>query len=389
MKKPELMSGVGNFVTLHAAIDGGADAVYLGLKEFTMRANAKNFSLNEVKKVIELCHNKKVKVYVTLNTIIYDKEIKKIENIIKKLKDADGVIFWDLSVLELLKKYKIKPILSTQASVSNFESAKFYYELGVKRIVLARELSLEQIKEIIKKIKKEKLDLEIECFIHGAMCVSVSGRCFSSQFLFNRSANRGDCLQPCRREYIIKDKDEGYELELDNNFVMSAKDLCCLPFIDKLIKIGVNAFKIEGRNRDARYVAVTTKIYRKAIDGKADKDDLKELEKVYNRGFSSGFYFNVPGKDEFVNLYGSLAKEKKVYVGRVVNYFAKVGVAEIKTENSFKINERMVIEGDTTGCVEFLAESFHDNRKIANKGEIVGVKSPKVRKRDKVYVIRT
>ena len=388
MKKPELMTGVGDFVTLHAAIDNGADAVYLGLKEFTMRANAKNFSLNEVKKIIELCHNKKVKVYVTLNSIIYDKEIKKVESIVKKLRNADGVIFWDLSVLELLKKYKIKPILSTQASVSNFESAKFYYNLGVRRIVLARELSLEQIKEIIKKIKKERLNLEVECFIHGAMCVSVSGRCFTSQFLFNRSANRGDCLQPCRREYIIRDKDEGYELELDNNFVMSAKDLCCLPFIDKLIKIGVNAFKIEGRNRDARYVAVVTSVYRKAIDGKYDKDDLKELEKVYNRGFSSGFYFNVPGKDEFVNIYGSLAKEKKVYVGRVVNYFAKIGVAEIKVENSFKINERMVIEGETSGCVEFLAESFHDNRKVANKGEIVGVKSPKVRKRDKVYVIK-
>ena len=382
------MTGVGDFVTLHAAIDNGADAVYLGLKEFTMRANAKNFSLNEVKKIIELCHNKKVKVYVTLNSIIYDKEIKKVESIVKKLRNADGVIFWDLSVLELLKKYKIKPILSTQASVSNFESAKFYYNLGVRRIVLARELSLEQIKEIIKKIKKERLNLEVECFIHGAMCVSVSGRCFTSQFLFNKSANRGDCLQPCRREYIIKDKDEGYELELDNNFVMSAKDLCCLPFIDKLIKIGVNAFKIEGRNRDARYVAVVTSVYRKAIDGKYDKDDLKELEKVYNRGFSSGFYFNVPGKDEFVNIYGSLAKEKKVYVGRVVNYFAKIGVAEIKVENSFKINERMVIEGETSGCVEFLAESFHDNRKVANKGEIVGVKSPKVRKRDKVYVIK-
>lgn len=386
--KPELMSGVGDFVTLHAAIDNGADAVYLGLKEFTMRANAKNFSLNEVKKVIELCHKRKVKVYVTLNSIIYDKELKKVESIIKKLKNTDGVIFWDLSVLKLLKKYKIKPILSTQASVSNFESAKFYYNLGVRRIVLARELSLEQIREIIKRIKKEGLNLEVECFIHGAMCVSVSGRCFTSQFLFNKSANRGDCLQPCRREYIIKDKDEGYELELDNNFVMSAKDLCCLPFLDKLIKIGVNAFKIEGRNRDGRYVAVVTKIYRKAIDGKSDKDDLKELEKVYNRGFSSGFYFNVPGRDEFVNLYGSLAKEKKVYVGRVVNYFNKIGVAEIKVENSFKINERVVIEGETTGCVEFLINRFHDERKVAKKGEIVGVKSPKVRKRDKVYVIR-
>ena len=384
--KPELMTGVGDFVTLHAAIDSGADAVYLGLKEFTMRANAKNFSLNEVKKAIEICHKRKVRVYVTLNSIIYDKEIRKVESIIKKLKDADGVIFWDLSVLELLKKYKIKPILSTQASVSNFEAAKFYYNLGIKRIVLARELSLEQIKEIIKKIKKEKIDLEIECFIHGAMCVSVSGRCFTSQFLFNKSANRGDCLQPCRREYIIKDKDEGYELELDNNFVMSAKDLCCLPFLDKLIKIGISAFKIEGRNRDARYVAVVTKVYRKAIDG--EKTDLKELEKVYNRGFSSGFYFSIPGKDEFVNLYGSLAKEKKVYVGRVVNYFNKIGVAEIKVENSFKVNERMVIEGESTGCVEFLIERFHDERKVANKGEIVGVKSPKVRKKDKVYVIR-
>ena len=380
------MAGVGDFTSLRAAIDSGADAVYLGFKEFSMRG--KGFQLKDIPKIIKTCHSEKIKVYVTLNTIIYDREINKIEKIVKKLEKADGVIFWDLSILNILKKHKIKPILSTQASVSNFESAKFYYNLGVRRIVLARELSLEQIKEIIKKIKKEKLDLEIECFVHGAMCVSVSGRCFTSQFLFNKSANRGECLQPCRRQYIIKDKEEDYELELDNNHVMSAKDLCCAPFLDKLIKIGIDSFKIEGRNRDARYVSVVTSVYRKIIDNGFEEKDIDELDKVYNRGFSKGFFFSIPGKDDFANIYGSLAKERKIYVGKVVNYFKKKGVIEIKTESSgFKVKDKLVVEGNKTGVISFIAESLHSGEKV-KKGELVGVKGPLVRKKDKVYVIR-
>jgi len=374
------MSGVGDFAALRAAIDSGADAIYLGLDEFSMRK--KGFQLKDIPKIIKICHSENVKVYITLNTIIYDKELGKIEKIIEKLKGVDGVIFWDLSVLELLKKNKIKPILSTQASVSNFESAKFYYNLGIRRIVLARELDLKQIESIIKKIKKEKLDLEIECFVHGAMCVSVSGRCFTSQFLFNKSANRGECLQPCRREYTIKDE-EGNELKLDNNYVMSAKDLCCASFLDKLIKIGVDAFKLEGRNRDARYVSVVTSVYRKIIDKGFEEKDLESLKKVYNRGFSEGFYFKIPN-NEFSNAHGNISKERKEYVGKVTNYYKKKGVIEIKVSNLFKIKDTLIVEGHKTGVVSFTVDSISNDIK---KGELVGVKGPLVRKGDSVYKI--
>ena len=204
--RSELLAPAGSFPMLVAAVNAGADAVYFGLKEFSMRANAKNFTVNDLNKIKEICKEKKVKKYLTLNTIIYDEEIKKIEYLIKAVKNKiDAVICWDLSVINLCKKYKIPFFISTQASVANIEAAKFYKKLGAKRIVLARELNLKQIKKISKII-------DIECFAHGAMCAAISGRCFTSQFLFGKSANRGECIQPCRRSYIVKDKQEGYEV---------------------------------------------------------------------------------------------------------------------------------------------------------------------------------
>ena len=238
MKKPELMAPVGNFEMLKAAVDAGADAVYFGVKNFNMRANAKNFSKDDLKKITEFCHKNKVKAYLTLNIIIYEDELKEVKDLLKKAKEAniDMIICWDLSVIKLAKEIGLDICASTQASISNSESANYYKKLGVKRIVLARECSFEQIKEI-----RKKTDLEIEVFIHGAMCVSVSGRCFLSHHLFNKSANRGDCLQPCRREYLIVDKEEnGNELIIGKDYVMSAKDLCSIMFIDKLILDGID-----------------------------------------------------------------------------------------------------------------------------------------------------
>src|SRR3989338_11355085 len=266
---PALIAPAGNWPMLMAAIKARADAVYFGVKQMNMRMTANNFELSELKKVVSECHKNKVKAYLTLNTIIYDDEIEKLRKILTEAKKAkiDAVIAWDFSVLKEANKLKIPIHLSTQASVSNYESVEYYYKkFNAERITLARELSLEQIKNIIKKIKQNKLKLKIETFIHGAMCVSISGRCFLSQEIFNKSANRGECLQPCRRKYIVYEPEDKYKLALGENYIMSPKDLCALPFIDKLIEAGINAFKIEGRNRSPEYVKTVTEVYRKAID---------------------------------------------------------------------------------------------------------------------------
>lgn len=274
---PELIAPAGNWPMLRAAIKAKADAAYFGVKQLNMRMTANNFELSELKKVIAECHKNKLKAYLTLNTIIYDNEIEKLKKILTEAKKAkiDAVIAWDFSVLKEANKLKIPIHLSTQASVSNYESAEYYYKkFKVESITLARELSLEQVKEIIKKIKQNKLKLKIETFIHGAMCVSISGRCFLSQHLFNKSANRGECLQPCRRKYIIYEPEDKYKLALGEDYIMSPKDLCALPFIDQLIEAKIDAFKIEGRNRSPEYVKTAIECYREAID--AVKKDLKK-----------------------------------------------------------------------------------------------------------------
>jgi putative protease len=329
--KPELLAPAGDWISLRAAVKAQADAVYFGIKELNMRANAKNFELSEMKKVVQFCHENNVKAYLTLNTIIYQSELDNIKKILDFAKKAkiDAVIAWDFSILKLCKELGLRIHLSTQASVSNFDSAKYYYDtFGVKRIVLARECTLQEIKKIICMIEDSKIDLEIETFIHGAMCVSVSGRCFLSQFVFNKSANRGDCLQPCRRSYIVKDTEEEHEFKLENNFVMSPKDLCAMPFIDKLIDSGIHSFKIEGRNRSPEYVKIVVSCYRDIIDYYSSMsqemcedsflDDLENKKKelvenlktVYNRGFSSGFFLGRP-ISEWTDVYGSKATTRK------------------------------------------------------------------------------
>jgi len=263
----ELIAPAGNWPMLRAAIDAGADAVYLGTKSLNMRVTAGNFELSELKKAVSECHKKKVKAYLTLNTIVYQTEIESVRKIITGAKKAkvDAIIAWDFAVINEAKKAGLEVHLSTQAGVANFESAKFYSKLGVKRIVFARELSLEQIKSIILGIKKEGLNLETEVFVHGAMCVSISGRCFLSQEIFKKSANRGECLHPCRRPYKVINEDTGNELRLGNNFILSPKDLCVLPFIGGLIDAGIDSFKIEGRNKSPEYAQVVVKCYKEAI----------------------------------------------------------------------------------------------------------------------------
>jgi len=385
----ELLAPAGDFSMLSAAVNAGADAVYFGLKEFSMRQNAGNFTIKDLNQIEQICKPKKIKKYLTLNTIIYNSELKQIEEIIKKIKKkVDAIICWDAAVIQLCKKYKIPFFISTQASVANVEAARFYKKLGAKRIILARELNLKQIKEISKII-------DVEAFCHGALCVAISGRCFTSQFLFNKSANRGECLHPCRRSYIVKD-DEGNELRIENSKILSAKDLCTLPFIEKMKNSGIKSFKIEGRNRDPRYVDTVVRIYRKALDKTLTKEEIeegtKELEKIYNKGYSSGFYIKMPTADDFAKIEHSASNEKKHFVGKVTHYFPDVHVAAIKLVSDLSIGDEIVIIGKTTGIVSIKIDSIQINRKPikkTKKGNEIGIKTSKlVRKNDEVYLIK-
>jgi putative protease len=387
-KKYELLSPVGNFQMLYSAIEAGADSVYFGIKGFNMREGAKNFKLSDLSKINKICKEKNVKMYLTLNTVMYDKEIKNVEKIIKKAKNyVDAIICWDISIIELCRKYKIPFHISTQASVSNKEASEFYKKLGAKNIVLARELNLKQIKEISKIVR-------VECFCHGAMCVAVSGRCFASQFIHGCSANRGKCAHPCRRTWTVTD-DAGNQLKLDNNKVMSAKDLCTLPFIEKMKEAGITSFKIEGRNRPPEYVYTVTKIYRKALDKKLTKEELvdsiNELKKVYNRGFSDGFYFKMPTADDFSYSENGEQTETKKYVGKVFSYLPKVGVALIKMyAGEIKEGDEIYLYNDNSAIKRIKIESIEKNSKkisIAKKGDEIGIKMPKCKKGSDIYLI--
>ncbi|HZX44419.1 MAG TPA: U32 family peptidase [Candidatus Nanoarchaeia archaeon] len=402
--KPELLAPVQDFTSLKAAIDAGADAVYFGIKELNMRLGANNFTKGQIKKVIDICHKNKVNAYFTLNSIIYENETRRINHLLAILKKnkIDAIIAWDFSVISECKKLSLPVHLSTQASIASFQAAKAIKKQfsNIKRINLARELSLSQVRSIIKQIKQHHLDIEIECFIHGAMCVSISGRCFLSQDIFNKSANRGECLQPCRRKYIIKDIEEDHEFELGSDYIISPKDLCTINIIDKLIKTNISALKIEGRNRAPEYVKTAVECYRKAIDAAINgkltqsiKDELeKKLSTVYNRGFSTGFYLGQPANG-WSKAYGSKATTKKILIGFVKNYYKKIGVAEVKIESgNLKLGDSIMFQGPTTGVVEQKITSMEDSKGKTNKaakGQLVTIKSDHlVRENDKLFLIR-
>jgi putative protease len=387
-KKIELLSPAGDFECLIAAIKGGADSIYFGLQDFNMRARARNFKITDLPKLKKICNENKIRNYLTLNTIIYDNEVSKLEKLIKKVKPyVDAIICSDIAVIELCKKYKIPFHVSTQMSISNSESAEFFKKLGAERIVLARELNLKQVKRISSIIP-------VEIFGHGAMCVSVSGRCFTSQFLFNESANRGACIHPCRRSYIVKDN-EGNELAIENNYVFSAKDLCTLPFIEQIKKSGITCLKIEGRNKEPEYVYNVTKVYREALDKKLTKEKtnelLDELKKVYNKGFSSGFYLGLPTSDDFSKVENSSAKETKEFLGKIYHYYNNLGVGLIRLNSGkLKKGDELYILGKTSGVIRHKVEQMQVEHKEVvevKKGDNVGIVLPKCRKGDDVYKI--
>ena len=400
IKKPELVSPAGDWSSLYSAIEAGCDSVYFGIKGINMRNLATNFDILEIKKVVELLHANKKKAYLALNVIVYDKEISKVKKILQEAKKAkvDGVILWDMAVFSLAKELGLGIHLSTQASVSNLLALKKYSKLGVKRVVLARECRLSDIKNIIRSIKKEKINCEIEAFIHGAMCISISGRCFLSQYSFAKSANRGECLQPCRREFVITDTQNDSQYIIGQDYLLSPKDLCTIDFIDDLIKAGINAFKIEGRIRSPEYIKVVTGVYRRAIDAffankldKELKETLKnELKAVYNRGFSTGFYLSDPSEDLCREL-GST--HEKVYAGEIIKFYKKINVAEVLVRNEpIKKGDQILCMGKNTPASFAVASDIQINHEFVpklKKGEKGGVRVPFVLKRkDKVFIWR-
>lgn len=357
-KIPKLLAPVRDEKSFTAALSAGADAVYFGVGELNMRISSKGIDFKTLPSIVKKAHSQSVKVYITLNSVIYDEELSKLDKILDKLKKAnvDAVICHDQAVIQKCKEKKITFHLSTQANISNSEAAKYYEKLGAKCIVLARECTLKQIAKAKKNLKKAK----IEVFCHGAMCVSVSGRCFISQFLQCKSANRGNCFQPCRREYLIKDTEEGHELIIGKGYVMSPKDLCTLQILDKLVKTGADILKIEGRSRSPEYIYTVTRAYRTALDAIADKKYnqslakklITEIRKVYNRDFSTGFLFGAPASEGWANRSQSKATEKKKYVGKITNYFKKTGIAEVTLPaGKLKKGDEIYIQGNKTGSI--------------------------------------
>ena len=410
---PELLAPAGDWKSLDAALDAGADAIYFGVRGFNMRAAAKNFTIRDLTKIVARCHERKVRSYLTLNVVVFEREILRLERLLKAAKRAsvDGVIGSDFAVLSAAGNAGLAVHASTQMSVANSSSIAFLYELGVRRFVLARECSLDDVRKIKASLRKalgrKAAGVQIEAFAHGAMCVSMSGRCFLSNFETGKSANRGACSQQCRREYRIIEERGGQEWTLGKNYILSPKDLCTLPFIEKLIAAGVDSLKIEGRIRGPEYVSTVVGAYRRALDfyagnhgkrgwlGRFDavkKELLVSVERVYNRGFSSGFYCGKPIGQWSARPQNASSMQKR-FVGTVVNFFKKPSVAEIAVQDApFALGDELFIEGNSTGFLRQKVKSLHiDSRPVteAPSGTNVALRvSEPVRRGDKLYVMR-
>jgi len=356
-RRVELMAPLKNFKSLNAVL-GYADAVYFGIESLNMRMYSDNFQLSELNDIAKTCHDNDIHAYLTTNVVIYENEFPLLNKILEKAVEAeiDAVIIHDIGAIQLVKDLGQKFHISTQANISNSGSARFYESIGAERLILARELSIIQIKEIKQKLSRT----EIETFVHGAQCTSISGRCYFSAELCQSqeySANRGKCVQPCRRKWRLYD-DQNNELLYDGVFFINSKDLCMIEHIPKLIEAQIDAFKIEGRMRDPIYIEETTKCYREAIDSYYDnsftdekiKTWLKRLKKVYNRGFSTGFYFGLPTGEEIQrDLDGNISSYKKIEIGKVLNYFPDKKAAKILlTSGSLKLKDEIFIIGTHT-----------------------------------------
>ena len=405
--KIELMAPAGSFEAMQAAIDNGADSIYFGVEQLNMRAKSSiNFTLDDLEEIASRCDAKNVRTYLTLNTIIYDHDLSIIKTLVNRAKEAGitAVIAADQAVINYAKTTGVEVHISTQLNVTNIETVKFW-ALFADVMVLSRELSLRQVKQICDGIIKEDVRgpsgelVEVEIFGHGALCMAVSGKCYLSLHTQNSSANRGACVQNCRRTYKVIDMEDGHELEIDNEYIMSPKDLCTLDFLDQVIDTGIKVLKIEGRGRAADYVATVIKAYREAIDayyeGSYTKEKVAEwmerLNTVYNRGFWSGYYLGQK-MGEWADTPGSMATQKKVYIGKGVHYFPKSKVAHFKVESqSIKVGDQILITGPTTGVVESSISTLRvDDNEVdeASRGDEITFPLDKlIRSSDKIYKI--
>jgi putative protease len=404
-KEIEIMAPVGSYESLIAAIQGGADSVYFGAEQLNMRASSsKNFTVDDLKNIVSICKKYGLKSYLTVNVVVYDNEIPQMKNIVDAAVEngISAVIASDQAVINYAFSSGIEVHLSTQLNITNIEAIRFYSQWA-DVVVLARELNLDQVRFISDMIKKQDIRgpkgelIKIEMFAHGALCMAISGKCYLSLHENNRSANRGECYQTCRKSYIVTEKETGNELEIDNEYIMSPKDLCTIGFLDKILDAGASVLKIEGRARSAEYVKIVSLCYDEAIKSIADKtyspekieEWTKKLTSVFNRGFWDGYYLGQK-LGEWTNNYGSSATKRKIYLGKITNFFTKINVAEIKLENGeLNKGDTILITGPTTGVIEYKVDEIRVDLKEtekALKGEFCSVKiADFLRRSDKVY----
>lgn len=401
----EIMSPVGSYESLMAAIQGGADSIYFGIEGLNMRArSSNNFTIEDLHKIVGICKENGLKSYLTVNTIIYDNDMELMRKIVNAAKEANlsAIIASDVAVMMYARSINVEVHLSTQLNITNTESLKFYAQFA-DVAVLARELNLEQVASIYKDIVEQEIKgpsgelIRIEMFCHGALCMAVSGKCYLSLHEKDRSANRGDCNQICRRAYTVKDKDGDIELDIDNEYIMSPKDLKTIHFMNKMMDAGVRVFKIEGRARGPEYVRLVTSCYKEAVqaycDGTFDEERIsvwdEKLSTVFNRGFWDGYYLG-QRLGEWTHRYGSGATKRKVYVGKAIKHFTNIGVTEFLVEaQNIKEGEELLITGPTTGAIFLTAEDLRVNTmqvKEVVKGENFSIKvAEKIRPNDQLY----
>lgn len=406
--RAELLSPAGSYESLYSAIRAGADSVYFGAGDLNMRSRSSfNFKEDDIYKVARICKKHKVKSYLALNTVIYDEEIEKVKNILSSAKKAkiSAIIASDISVIVLARQMGLTVHISVQANVSNIETLRFFSKYA-DVIVLARELSLDQITAITRKIVEENICgpsgalVKIEIFAHGALCVSISGKCYMSLATHNASANRGACYQNCRRSYKVIDEIDGHELVLDNKYIMSPKDICLIRCLDKIVESGVSILKIEGRGRSADYVFAVIKAYREALNaidsGQYNVENIqrweKEISNVFNRGFWHGGYYLGNSLEMWSNNPDNKSEKKKTRAGIVTNYFSKIKIAEIDLrERELKVGDEVLIIGTTTGAINHVIENIRFEEKDVNsapKGSIISIPiSQKVRKNDSIFIL--
>jgi len=407
--RPELLAPAQDWNSLEIVKDL-TDAIYFGVQNYNMRRKAKNFDQKDLKRIVDFCQSQDppLRTYLTTNILIYDAELQELENLISIAKESgiDAIIAHDLAAIKIAKKKNMEFHISTQANVSNIETAKFFEEFGAERIILARELSLKQIKSIKHLLTKTK----IECFIHGSMCTSISGRCYFSATISNSeqdSANRGNCSQPCRREWRVID-DESHEFIYDGQMFLNAKDLCMIEYIPELIDAKIDAFKIEGRMKDPIYVKTVTECYKEALDAYFNNTYNKEkviywlqrLKRVFNRGFHTGFYFHKPTLEDIeLNKRGNVSPYKKHYIGKVLSYDEYSKSANVLLESleiPLMVGNEIIIEGSSTYIIETIKKMIYNGEKIksiARKRHTGPVKinlrlNKKVKPNDKIYIIK-